>query len=138
MWHLRGIERAVAWPTLCQICVGFSAQKLHGLVFSRRDIHAYTHMKTKWARTSVDRMFRAFSDRTRLRLLSLLLGGEQCVCGLVDVLDESQPKVSRHLAYLRRAGLVESRKDGQWAYYTLSKPTNAFHSKLLECLEPIS
>ena len=51
-------------------------------------------------------MFRAFSDRTRLRLLHLLRGGEGCVCDLVRVLGVPQPKVSRHLAYLRKAGLV--------------------------------
>jgi ArsR family transcriptional regulator len=83
---------------------------------------------------SVDRMFRAFSDRTRLRILNLLGAGELCVCDLVRVLDVPQPKVSRHLAYLRKAGLVTSRKDGFWAYYELAPGKNAFHRKLLECL----
>ena len=69
---------------------------------------------------SVDRMFRAFSDRTRLRILHLLLPGELCVCHIVDVLDLSQPKVSRHLAYLRRTGLVLARKEGLWNYYRLA------------------
>ena len=54
----------------------------------------------------VDLMFRAFSDRTRLRILQMLSGGELCVCHIVDVLGVPQPKVSRHLAYLRKAGLV--------------------------------
>ena len=68
-------------------------------------------MKALQARP-VDRMFRALSDRTRLRILHLLLPGELCVCHLVDVLDLPQPKVSRHLAYLRRAGLVHRPERG--------------------------
>jgi ArsR family transcriptional regulator len=79
-------------------------------------------------------MFRAFSDRTRLRILHMLGSGEVCVCDLVSVLDVPQPKVSRHLSYLRRAGLVQVRKEGLWCYYTLSPSRNAFHAKLLECL----
>jgi ArsR family transcriptional regulator len=83
---------------------------------------------------SVDRMFRAFSDRTRLRILHLLLPGELCVCHIVDVLDLSQPKISRHLAYLRRTGLVLARKEGLWNYYRLAPAESAFHEKLLQCL----
>jgi ArsR family transcriptional regulator len=82
----------------------------------------------------VDLMFRAFSDRTRLRLLNLLRGGETCVCDLVDVLALPQPKISRHLAYLRRAGLVAARKDGLWMHYSLAAPNNEFHRSLLNCL----
>ena len=80
-------------------------------------------------------MFRAFSDRTRLRILSLLLkAGELCVCDLVRVIDAPQPKVSRHLAYLRKAGLVTARKEGLWMHYRLAPATGAFHRKLMECL----
>ncbi|HEX8322606.1 MAG TPA: metalloregulator ArsR/SmtB family transcription factor [Tepidisphaeraceae bacterium] len=82
----------------------------------------------------VDLMFRAVSDRTRLRLLNLLRTGEVCVCDLVTVLAVPQPKVSRHLAYLRRAGLVDARRDGQWMHYTLSPTRDTFHVKLLDCL----
>ena len=82
----------------------------------------------------VDVMFRAFSDRTRLRILNLLRSGELCVCDLVRVIDVPQPKISRHLAYLRRAGLVTARKEGLWMYYELASSKNAFHQKLLECL----
>jgi ArsR family transcriptional regulator len=82
----------------------------------------------------VDRMFRAFSDRTRLRLLNLLRTGETCVCDLVTVVGAPQPKVSRHLAYLRRAGLVRARKQGLWMYYSLSPATTDFHKSLLDCL----
>ena len=92
-------------------------------------------MKKAVAAPQVDVMFRAFSDRTRLRILHLLrAGGETCVCDLVDVLGVPQPKVSRHLAYLRKAGLVAARKDGLWSYYTLAPAKGTFHRKLLECL----
>jgi len=91
-------------------------------------------MKLARPTVSADRLFKAFSDRTRLRILNLLRGGELCVCDLVRVIGAPQPKVSRHLAYLRRAGLVKSRKDGLWAYYKLSPATGAFHRKLIECL----
>lgn len=82
----------------------------------------------------VDLLFRACSDRTRLRILHLLSEGELCVCHIVDVLAVPQPKASRHLAYLRRAGLVKSRREGLWSYYRLAPARGAFHKKLLECL----
>ena len=82
----------------------------------------------------VDLMFRAFSDRTRLRILNMLRGGEVCVCDLQRVLDVPQPKVSRHLAYLRRAGLVTARKEGYWVHYTLAPAGGEFHESLLNCL----
>jgi ArsR family transcriptional regulator, arsenate/arsenite/antimonite-responsive transcriptional repressor len=90
-------------------------------------------MKTKPA-NRVDLAFRAVADPTRLRILNLLGGGERCVCELVGSLGCPQPKASRHLAYLRRAGLVSVRKEGLWAYYRLSPARDAFHAKLLECL----
>jgi ArsR family transcriptional regulator, arsenate/arsenite/antimonite-responsive transcriptional repressor len=89
---------------------------------------------SKAAKTSIDRMFRAFADRTRLRILSLLDGGESCVGDIVDTLQIEQPKASRHLAYLRRAGLVVVRKAGLWSYYSLAPARDPFHQKLLECL----
>jgi ArsR family transcriptional regulator len=80
-------------------------------------------------------MFRAFSDRTRLRILHLLLvDGEMCVGDLVSVLRVGQPSVSRHLAYLRKAGLVAVRKTKMWRYNSLAPSTTSFHAKLLECL----
>jgi ArsR family transcriptional regulator, arsenate/arsenite/antimonite-responsive transcriptional repressor len=90
-------------------------------------------MKTK-ALNQVDLAFRAVADPTRLRILNMLRGGERCVCEIVDVLRCPQPKASRHLAYLRRAGLVNVRKQGLWAYYKLAPVRNAFHAKLLDCL----
>jgi len=84
--------------------------------------------------TDVDLMFRAFSDRTRLRLLNLLKGGETCVCDLVEVLALPQPTISRHLAYLRKAGLVKARRDGLWMHYRLAPAGGEFHRSLLDCL----
>lgn len=82
----------------------------------------------------VDLMFRAFSDRTRLRLLNMLRTGETCVCDLIEVLEVPQPKVSRHLAYLRRAGLVTARREGLWMRYQLAPASTDFHRSLLGCL----
>lgn len=67
------------------------------------------------------RVFRAFSDETRLRILNLLSEGELCVCDVMRVLDEPQSKVSRHFSYLRKADLVIGRKEGLWMYYRLSE-----------------
>lgn len=70
--------------------------------------------------TTLERVLKALADATRLRLLGLLLAGEVCVCDLHDSLRLPQSKVSRHLAYLRRAGLVDTRRKGVWVYYRLS------------------
>src|SRR4051812_35263204 len=86
------------------------------------------------AHVPVDRLFRAFSDRTRLRILNLLRGGELCVCDIVRVLHLPQPKISRHLAYLRRARLVLARKEGLWMHYRLAPATGEFHASLITCL----
>jgi len=83
---------------------------------------------------SVDLMFRAFSDRTRLRILCLLHEKEFCVGDIVDILQVPQPRISRHLAYLRKAGLARARKSGLWCYYSLTPAQTAFHKKLLSCL----
>jgi ArsR family transcriptional regulator len=64
----------------------------------------------------------------------MLRDGELCVCHIVDVLGVPQPKASRHLAYLRKAGLVKARREGQWSYYRLAPARTAFHQKLLDCL----
>lgn len=82
-----------------------------------------------------DLLFRAFSDRTRLRILHLLVSGELCVCDLVNALRVPQPRASRHLAYLRKSGLVLARKQGYWSYYRLAPANGALHAKLLECLK---
>lgn len=83
---------------------------------------------------SVNDKFAAFSDPTRLRILHLLREGELCVGNLVTILGMPQPTISRHLAYLRRSQLVETRKSGLWMYYSLAVAKSQFHRKLLECL----
>jgi len=93
-------------------------------------------MKTKPAATA-DAVFRACSDKTRLRILNLLRGGELCVCHIVDVLGVPQPTASRHLAYLRRAKLVLVRKEGRWSHYRLTPARTAFQQRLLECVQAI-
>lgn len=70
---------------------------------------------------NLEALFKALADTTRLRILNLLLAGEVCVCDIHDTLGIPQPKASRHLAYLRAAGLVDARKDGQWVHYRLSE-----------------
>src|SRR5271157_5100886 len=79
-------------------------------------------------------LFKAFADPVRLRLLNLLAGGEVCVCHLHEALDLPQSTVSRHLAYLRKRGLVVGRKEGLWVHYRLAKPAGELHRTLIGCL----
>ena len=72
----------------------------------------------------MQRLFKALADSTRLRILGLLLTGEVCVCHIHETLRVRQSKASRHLAYLRRAKLVETRRDGLWIYYRLAEPSD--------------
>lgn len=69
-------------------------------------------------------LFAALADRTRLRLLNLMRDGEVCVCFFAEALGTNNPKISRHLAYLKRTGLVSARRDGKWMHYSLKKPTD--------------
>ena len=83
-------------------------------------------------------IFKGCADETRLRLLNLLVEkSEVCVCDLVEVLGISQPKVSRHLAYLRRAGLVRDRKDGLWVYYRLDESPASETASVLTALREV-
>jgi ArsR family transcriptional regulator len=86
-------------------------------------------------RPAVDRMFKAFSDPLRLRILHLLRGGELCVCDLVEILEVPQPTASRHLAYLKRSGLITNRRERYWTFYAIGPGRSAIHKKLLECLD---
>src|SRR5689334_24068755 len=76
--------------------------------------------------------FRALADRTRLRLLNLIGKDEVCVCFFVEILKTNQPKISRHLAYLRRAGIVGVRREGQWAHYRIVEPADADAARVLK------
>jgi len=73
---------------------------------------------------SFSRLFKALGDETRLRIVALLSHGELCVCHLEEALRLSQPKVSRHLATLRAAGVVEDRRHGTWVYYRLARQSD--------------
>lgn len=75
--------------------------------------------------------FAALADNTRLRLLNLMRDTEVCVCFFVEVIGTNQPKISRHLAYLRRAGIVAARRDGIWAHYRIVAPKNEHAAKVL-------
>lgn len=87
------------------------------------------------SKQNIDRLFKAFADVTRLRILNLLARHrELCVCELIEILRMGQSKVSRHLAYLRKAGLVKDRKAGLWSYYSLIKPQSRLQKQLLQCL----
>jgi ArsR family transcriptional regulator len=93
-----------------------------------------TYKSEPWV-AQMETLFKACADQTRLRILNLLASeGEVCVCHLVDVLGTNQPKVSRHLAYLKRVGLVADRKDGLWVHYRLATPMAEHAERLLACL----
>jgi ArsR family transcriptional regulator len=89
-------------------------------------------LTTTRANISLDALFRALSDPTRLRLLNLIGNREICVCYFVEILGISQPKISRHLAYLRRAGLVAARRDGKWMHYRLAMPKDKAAAAILQ------
>ena len=79
----------------------------------------------------MEMFFAALADRTRLRLINLMGPDELCVCFFVEVLGTNQPKISRHLAYLRRAGLVSDRKDGKWVHYRVAGPSEPNAARIL-------
>jgi ArsR family transcriptional regulator, arsenate/arsenite/antimonite-responsive transcriptional repressor len=89
-------------------------------------------MRTKTPKPYViEALFRALADHTRLRLVNLMGDDEVCVCFFVEALKLSQPKISRHLAYLRRAGIVAARREGKWMHYRLSDPPDAHARAIL-------
>ncbi len=77
-------------------------------------------------------LFAALADRTRLRLINLMRDSEVCVCFFVDVLESLQPRISRHLAFLRRAGVVAARRDGKWMHYRLVQPRHPHAQRILQ------
>src|SRR6266404_2412431 len=83
-------------------------------------------------RFSLDLLFRALADPTRLHLLNLIADREICVCYFVEILRTSQPKISRHLAYLRKAGIVAARREGKWMHYRLVPPPSHAGGEILE------
>jgi ArsR family transcriptional regulator len=79
-------------------------------------------------------LFKALADATRLRILGLLLTGEVCVCDIHESLKIPQPKASRHLAYLRRSGLVETRRQGLWVHYRLGSLTDPVLAAIVDAV----
>jgi ArsR family transcriptional regulator len=80
----------------------------------------------------LEMLFQALADRTRLRLLNLMHRGEVCVCFFVEALGEPRPKISRHLAFLRRAGLVAARRDAKWMHYSITSPRSEAAKEIFE------
>jgi ArsR family transcriptional regulator len=79
----------------------------------------------------LQRFFQALGDNTRLRLLNLMGEQEVCVCYFVEILDVPQPKISRHLAYLRKAGIVSARREGKWMHYRIVMPPHIGATRIL-------
>jgi ArsR family transcriptional regulator len=80
----------------------------------------------------MENLFLALADKTRLRLLNLMRREEVCVCFFTEVLNESQPKISRHLAYLRNANLVTARREGKWMHYRIQMPEDIFAAQIIQ------
>ena len=78
------------------------------------------------------KLFAALADPTRLRLLNLMAGREVCVCYFVEILKQGQPKISRHLAYLRNAGIVRARREGKWMHYSIERPGDPAANSILD------
>jgi ArsR family transcriptional regulator len=91
---------------------------------SRRILCYNNFVMSKEKAFDIELFFAALADRTRLRLINLISDDEVCVCFFVEVLGTNQPKISRHLAYLKRAGLVSVRRDWKWSHYRLTVPKN--------------
>jgi ArsR family transcriptional regulator len=83
---------------------------------------------------SLAALFAALADTTRLRLLNLMAGREVCVCYFVEILGQGQPKISRHLAYLRNAGIVAARREGKWMHYRICPPAEASAASILSAV----
>jgi ArsR family transcriptional regulator len=98
------------------------------------DIFVKAYILTMARRPTFDmeRFFQALGDGTRLRLLNLMGGREICVCYFVEILGQPQPKISRHLAYLRSAGIVASRREGKWMHYRIAMPPHVGAAQILK------
>ena len=88
-----------------------------------------------WGMNKPHRLFKAFADETRLRILNLLAQRPYCVCEFQSVLRVPQPKISRHLAYLRRNDLATEKRRGKWIIYSLAAPRDRVHAALLHCVK---
>lgn len=110
---------------ICAFCAGLD-------IFVKTYIIVPVAKKPKPSKAfPIELLFRALADRTRLRLLNLIADKEICVCYFVEILEMSQPKISRHLAYLRRAGIAASRRQGRWMHYRLLMPEGEIAAAIL-------
>ena len=117
------------------ICLGEYSVSLTG---ENAYVNAYSfllecrHMARAKKGFDMERFFQALGDRTRLRLLNLIGDDEICVCFFVETLGTNQPKVSRHLAYLRKAGVVAARREGKWMHYSIVRPSDPYAARILD------
>lgn len=103
-------------------------------VFPAFGAGCFQRVMAKDSKFRLDKFFSALADRTRLRLLNLMRDGEVCVCFFAETLGTNNPKISRHLAYLKRAGIVEGRRDGKWIHYSLRTPEDQNAAEILSSL----
>src|ERR1700731_788305 len=134
MWAFNAFIFSVAMassraaPYICACAYVFSVRVL---IISVKPYIMIPEMPKKTKLFAIDLLFRALADPTRLRLLNLIADREICVCYFVEILGISQPKISRHLAYLRRAGIVAARREGRWMHYRLVLPQGGAASAIL-------
>lgn len=109
------------------------------IIMSSHNCMCYYFFMKGGAKVKLEEFFAALADRTRLRLLNLMRGGEVCVCFFAETLGTNNPKISRHLAYLKRAGLVKGRREGKWIHYSLCPPDDpraaAIFNSILQTFE---
>jgi ArsR family transcriptional regulator len=97
-------------------------------MYSSKRIHIFMVRKSQF---DMQQFFQALGDNTRLRLLNLMGEQEVCVCYFVEILNAPQPKISRHLAYLRTAGIVSARREGRWMHYRIIMPPHIGATQIL-------
>lgn len=107
-------------------------QKAYASANTSVKANVYTGSMLKTKPVPLDQLFRALADPTRLRLINLMSEQEVCVCYFIEVIGAPQPKISRHLAYLRRAGLVAARREGKWMHYRLMAPRDSHAASILK------
>ena len=102
------------------------------IIIANEFVKAYTFSMARTKQLDLPKFFQALGDTTRLRLLNLMGEQEVCVCYFVEILGAPQPKISRHLAYLRNAGIVSARREGKWMHYRIVMPPHIGASQILQ------
>jgi ArsR family transcriptional regulator, arsenate/arsenite/antimonite-responsive transcriptional repressor len=106
----------------------------HGCRYIVRTLPQFDQAAAAPELTDLDTLFKGFADPTRIRILNVLAAGELCVCDIQTLLELPQPTISRHLAFLRRTGLVTVTREWKYAHYRLAKPRDAVHRNLIACV----